>query len=134
MEISNIVSLLIGLKERRLYGVFTFSAFVHLKNRWDLTSFVNIWAHIATVPSCSSGTLTNVLRHRNAVPQTQNITPHLVTVYRHGADLCYPLMWNATLEHTTSHFNVLGQTSSTQTSERLTLSCCTYGGRPSEAR
>ena len=64
------------------------------------------------VPACSSGTLTNVLPHRNAMPQTQDMTPHPVTVYRHGADLslCYPLMWNVTLEYTTTHFNVLGET------------------------
>ena len=65
-----------------------------------LTSLWNIWGHITTVPACSSGTLTNVLPHRNAMPQTQDTTPHPVTVYRHGADLslCYPLMWNVTLE------------------------------------
>ena len=64
------------------------------------------------VPACSSGTLTNVLPHRNAMPQTQDTTPHPVTVYRHGADLslCYPLMWNVTLEYTATHFNVLGKT------------------------
>ena len=64
------------------------------------------------VPACSSGTLTNVLPHRNAMPQTQDTTPHPVTVYRHGADLslCYPLMWNVTLEYTATHFNALGET------------------------
>ena len=35
----------------------------------------NIWGHIATVPACSSGTLTNVLPHRNAMLQTQDMTP-----------------------------------------------------------
>ena len=62
--------------------------------------------------ACSSGTLTNVLPHRNAMPQTQDMTPHPVTVYRHGAELllCYPLMWNVTLEYTATHFNVLGET------------------------
>ena len=39
-----------------------------------LTSFLNIWGHITTVPACSSGTLTNVLPHRNAMPQTQDTT------------------------------------------------------------
>ena len=36
------------------------------------------------------------------MPQIQDMTPHPVTVYRHGADLspCYPLMWNVTLEYT----------------------------------
>ena len=65
-----------------------------------------------TVPACSSDTLTNVLPHRNAMPQTQDTTPHPVTVNRHGADLslCYPLMWNVTLEYTATHCNVLGET------------------------
>ena len=63
------------------------------------------------VPACSSDTLTNVLPHRNAMAQTQDMTPQPVTVYRHGADLsmCYPLMWNATVEYTATHFNVLGK-------------------------
>ena len=76
-------------------------------------SLLNIWGHIATVPACGSGTLTNVLPHRNAMPHTQDMTPHPVTVYRHRADLslCYPLMWNVTPEYTitTTHFNVLGK-------------------------
>ena len=68
----------------------------------------NIWGHIASVPTCRSGTLTNVLPHRNAMPQTQDTTPHPVTVYRHGADLslCYPLVWDVTQEYTATHFNV----------------------------
>ena len=74
-----------------------------------LRSLLNIWGHIATVPACSSDTLTNVLPHRNAMPQTQGMTSHPVTVYRHRADLslCYPLMWNITQEYTATHFNVL---------------------------
>ena len=36
-----------------------------------------------TEPACSSGNLTNVLPHRNATPQTQDMTPHPVTVYGH---------------------------------------------------
>ena len=37
-----------------------------------------------------------------------------VSGYKHRADLslCFPLMWNITLEYTTTHFNVLGQTRS----------------------
>ena len=64
------------------------------------------------LPTCSSCTLTNVLPHRNVMPQTQDMTPHPITVYRHraGLSLCYPLMWNVTLEYTTYHFSVLGQT------------------------
>ena len=41
-----------------------------------LTSLRNIWGHITMVPACSSGALTNVLPHRNAMPQTQDTTPH----------------------------------------------------------
>ena len=75
-----------------------------------LRSLLNIWGHVQTVPACS--TLTNVLPHRNALPHTQNMLPHPVTVYRHRADLllCYPLMWNVTLEFTATHFKVLGKT------------------------
>ena len=79
------------------------------------------------VPTCSSATLTNVLPHRNTMPQTHDMTPHPVTVYRHGGDvwLCYPLMLNVTLEYTTTHFNVLGKTRpgnpSTHTREHLTV-------------
>ena len=88
------------------------SMFVCLFVCLGLTSLWNIWGHITTVPACSSGTLTNVLPHRNAMPQTQDTTPHPVTVYRHGANLslCYPSMWNVTLEYTATHFNVLGET------------------------
>ena len=63
------------------------------------------------VPTCSSGMLTNVLPHRNTMPQTRDMTPHPVTEYRHGADLlCYPLMWKVTLKYTNTQCNVLGQT------------------------
>ena len=53
-----------------------------------------------------------MLPHWNVMPQAQDMTSHPVTVYRHRADLslCYPLMWSATLEATTTHFNVLGLT------------------------
>ena len=95
-----------------------------------LTSLLNIWGHIAIVPVCSSDTLANMLPHRNDMPQTQDTTPLPVTVYRHRADLslCYPLMWNVTLEYTATHFNVLGKNRpgnpsrpSTKTSEHSTL-------------
>ena len=77
-----------------------------------LTSLLNILGHIMTVPACSSGTFPNVLPHRNAMPQTQDMTSHPVTVYRHGADLslCNPLVWNVTLEYTATYFTVLGET------------------------
>ena len=35
-------------------------------------------------PACSSGTLTNVLPQRNAMPQTQDMTSKPVTVYTQG--------------------------------------------------
>ena len=43
--------------------------------------------------------------------RTWHFTP---SQYRHRADLslCYPLVWNITLEYTTTNFNVLGQTRS----------------------
>ena len=53
--------------------------------------------------------------HKNAMPQTQDMTSNTVTIYRHRADLsCYPSMWNVTLEYTTTgtHLNVLDQTQS----------------------
>ena len=64
--------------------------------------------------NCSSGTLTNVLPHRNALPQTQDVAPQPVPVYRLRADLslCYLLMGNITLKYTTTHINVLGLTRS----------------------
>ena len=42
------------------------------------------------------------------MPQTQDMTPHPVTVNRHRDDLslCYPMMWNTTLQYTATHFNV----------------------------
>ena len=75
------------------------------------------------VPACSSSTLTNVLPHRNAMPQTQGTTLHPVTVYRHGAylSLCYLLMWNVTLEYTATNFNVLGKTRPGNTSPNAQL-------------
>ena len=99
-------------------SVVTFSRYSKISDSFclfvclGLTSLWNIWGHITTVPACSSGALTNVLPHRNAMPQTQDTTPHPVTVYGHGADLslCYPLVWNVTLEYTATHFNVLGET------------------------
>ena len=63
---------------------------------------------------CSNCTLTNMLPQWNAMSYTciQDMNPHPVTAYRHGANLsfCYPLMWNITLEYTTTHFIVMGQT------------------------
>ena len=46
------------------------------------------------------------------MPQTKDMAPHPVLLYRHGADLslCYPFTWNVTLEYTATHFNVLGET------------------------
>ena len=43
---------------------------------WGLTSPLNNVGHVTTVPACSTGTLTNVLPHRNVMPQTQDTVPH----------------------------------------------------------
>ena len=77
---------------------------------WVLTSLLNIWGHttrlllVAVVlwPMCC----------HTEMPSRKDMTPYPITVYRHGADLslCYPLMWNVTLEYTATHFNVLGET------------------------
>ena len=50
---------------------------------------LNIWGHIMTLPACSSGILTIVLPRWNAMPQTQDLPPHPVTVYRHRT--CHPI-------------------------------------------
>ena len=42
------------------------------------------------VPACSSGTLTNVLPHWNAMLHTQDTTPHPVTVYKYRAFPGFP--------------------------------------------
>ena len=79
------------------------------------------------VPACSSSTLTNVLPHRNAMPQTQGTTLHPVTLYRHRAylSLCYLLMWNTGTSHwkiyIATHFNVLGKTQQGNTSPNAQL-------------
>ena len=71
------------------------------------TSLINMWGHVTTVSTCISGT-----EECNAADTGHDTHP--VTVHGCGADmwLCYPLMWNVTLEYTTAHFNVLGQTRS----------------------
>ena len=61
------------------------------------------------MPACSGSALANVLPHRNAIPQTQGMIPHPITVYRHGADLslCYPVNWNVILEYTAAHLSLI---------------------------
>ena len=72
------------------------------------------------------------------MPHTQGMAPKSVTVglYIHcGANLslCYPLLWNITLEYTKStHFNVLGQTFHTH-QRNLTI-CYWYDDSQSEAQ
>ena len=83
----------------------------------DTTSFCVLFGGVevaltsSTASACSSVILTSVLPYSNAMSQTQDMRPHAVTVYRDGADLsCYSLMRNVTLEYTTAHFKVTGQT------------------------
>ena len=75
---------------------------------WGLTSILNIWGQIVAVVlwPMSSHIEMPCRRHRTWHPS--------VTVYRHktGLSLCYPLIWNVKLEYTASHFNVLGETRS----------------------
>ena len=89
------------------------------------------------VPTCSSGILTNMLPHRNAMPQTQDMTPHHITVYRDRPVIVQSIMWNVTLEYTTTHFNVSGQTRSRKSFPELRhipANDQLYGGFQSEAQ
>ena len=56
------------------------------------------------------------------MPCRRHRTWHPVTVYRHRVDLslCYPLMWNITVEYTTIHSNGLGPVSWSTRSLRVT--------------
>ena len=61
-----------------------------------LTSLLNIWGHITTVPACSSGALINVLPHRNAMPQTRDTTPHRSQYTDTGPTCCCAIHWCGT--------------------------------------
>ena len=54
-------------------------------------------------PACGSGTLTNVLPHRNVMPQTQDMTPYPITVCRYRANLS--LWFFIDVEHHTTIHN-----------------------------
>ena len=73
---------------------------------------VTVYRHRTWHPTSSQYTDTGHDTPPRHSIQTQDMAPHLVTVYRHGADLSlfYPFTWNVTIEYTTTHFNVLGQT------------------------
>ena len=75
---------------------------------WGLHCFI-IWSHIVTVPACTSGNLTMVLPHWNAMTQKQDMTHHSVIVYWHKADLylCNQFVWNVKQESTTTHLNFI---------------------------
>ena len=78
---------------------------------WGLTWLLNIWGRSFTVPACSSGTLTNELPHRNAMPQTQDITPTL-SQYTDIGRTCCAIHWCGTSLWNTQLPTVLGQTQS----------------------
>ena len=84
------------------------------------------------MPACRFDTLTNVLLHWNAIQQTQDMTPHPVTVYRHRADLAmyYPLMCNVTPEATNFYIIVVGLTQPRNpfTPKVRILLLCYHGG------
>ena len=108
-----------------------------------LASLWNIWGHITTVPTCSSGTLTNVLPHWNAMPQTQDTTPHPTPsqytdtgpTCRCAIHWCGTSHWNTQLPILMSWVRpdreILPRPS-THTSERSTW-CC-HGGQQLEAQ
>ena len=103
-----------------------------------LMSLLNIWGHIATVPTCSIGTLINVVPHMNSMPQTQDMTPHPVTLYRHRVDMALcATHWNTQLPILKSWVRTdreILPRPSTHTSERISTICYQYGGSQSEAR
>ena len=116
--------------------VFELYGFVCL----GLTSLLNIWGHIAMVPTCSSNSSTNVLPHRNAMPQTQDMTthpPHYTdtgSTRRCAIHWCGMSHWNTQLPILISCVRPdreIVPRPSTQASERSTLWCC---GIQSEAR
>ena len=84
--------------------------------------------HIAIVPACSSGTLTNVLPHINAMMQTQDMTQYtdIGPTCHCAIHCCGTSHWNTKLPISMSWVRpdqeILPQ-SSTHTSEHSTLSC-----------
>ena len=60
----------------------------------------NIWCHITTVPACISGTLTNVLPHRDVMSQARTLypTPSQLQYTYIGLTSCCAIHWNVTLE------------------------------------
>ena len=72
-------------------------------------AFKHLRSCIAMMPACSSGSLslTNELPHRTG---HDNPSRHSIGLRQRAYFSCNPLMWNVTLEYTTIHFNVLGQT------------------------
>ena len=80
------------------------------------------------VPACSSGTLTNVLPHMNAMPDTGHDTPSHHSIQTQGrpvAVLCGTSHWNTQLpilmKSTATHLNEIFPRLSTHTSECPTL-------------
>ena len=60
---------------------------------WGSTGFLTSEVILQRCLLLENGTFTNVLPQRNAMPQTQDMTPYPLTVYKYGPDmLCYPLI------------------------------------------
>ena len=91
-----------------------------------LTSLLNNRGHIAMVPACSSGTLTNVLPHRNAMPQTQDMTCH-PSQYTDTGPTCRCAIHQCGMSHWNIQLPILmswvrqSSRHSTHSSERSTL-------------
>ena len=75
-----------------------------LLNIWDHIAMVTTFLEVVLWPMCCQ-TGMSCYRHSTWPPPP-------ITVNRSRADLslCYPLMWNVTLEYTATHLNVFGQT------------------------
>ena len=88
-------------------------------NRFVYLLGLNIWGYIATVPAYSSDTFTNVLPHRNAMLQTQDMTSQpRHSIQTRGRPVAV-LSFDVTLEYTTTHLTVSGQTQSRNPSPAL---------------
>ena len=109
---------------------------------WSLTSLWNIWGHIATVSYWSSGTLTNVVPHRNAADTGDDPPPPCHSIQTQGLTCCYAIhwcgmsCWNIQLPILMSWvrpYQEILPRPFTHTSERSIL-WCWYGGSQSEAQ
>ena len=80
-----------------------------------LTSLLNIWGHITTVPACSSGTFTNELSQKCHAADTGHDTQPYHSIQTQGRPivvLSIDVERHTGIHNYGTHFNVLGQTRS----------------------